>query len=88
MCTDLNNEKPDKGNLRETFLLNQLMVKHSISYPEKGDFLINGKYIIEVGGPSKTNKIPAPPDMPSVNLRQGICNSQKLIDAILLQTQI
>ncbi|MCK9410803.1 MAG: AAA family ATPase [Prolixibacteraceae bacterium] len=52
----LSNEKPDKGNLRETFILNQLLVKNSVSYPEKGDFLINGKYLIEVGGPSKKSK--------------------------------
>lgn len=49
----LNDEKPDKGNLRETFMLNQLLVKHSVSYPGKGDFLIARKYLIEVGGPSK-----------------------------------
>lgn len=52
----LSNEKPDTGNLRETFILNQLLVKNSVSYPEKGDFLINGKYLIEVGGPSKKSK--------------------------------
>ena len=52
----LSNEKPDKGNLRETFILNQLLVKNSVSYPEIGDFLINGKYLIEVGGPSKKTK--------------------------------
>lgn len=50
------NEKPDKGNLRETFILNQLLVKHKVSYPEKGDFLIDGKYLIEVGGISKSAK--------------------------------
>ena len=49
----LNSEKPDKGTLRETFLLNQLLVKHKVTYPEKGDFLINGKYFIEVGGKAK-----------------------------------
>ena len=52
----LSNEKPDKGNLRETFLLNQLMVKQRITYPEQGDFLIDGKYLIEVGGLSKHSK--------------------------------
>ena len=35
----LNSEKPDKGTLRETFLLNQLLVKHKVTYPETGDFL-------------------------------------------------
>jgi hypothetical protein len=49
----LNSEKPDKGTLRETFLLNQLMVKHKVTYPEKGDFLIDGIYLIEAGGKAK-----------------------------------
>jgi predicted AAA+ superfamily ATPase len=52
----LSSEKPDTGNLRETFILNQLLVKHSVSYPETGDFLVDGKYLIEVGGPSKKTK--------------------------------
>lgn len=49
----LNSEKPDKGTLRETFLLNQLLVKHKVTYPETGDFLVDGKYLIEVGGKTK-----------------------------------
>jgi len=49
----LNPEHPDKGTVRETFLLNQLLVNHQVSYPEKGDFMVNGKYLIEAGGPSK-----------------------------------
>jgi uncharacterized protein len=49
----LNSEKPDKGTLRETFILNQLLVRHKVTYPEKGDFLIDGKYWIEVGGKAK-----------------------------------
>jgi hypothetical protein len=49
----LNSEKPDKGTLRETFLLNQLQVKHKVTYPETGDFLADGKYLIEVGGKTK-----------------------------------
>lgn len=52
----LSNEKPDTGNLRETFILNQLLVKHNVSYPETGDFLVDGKYLIEVGGPSKKTR--------------------------------
>ena len=52
----LNSEQPDKGSLRETFFLNQLSVKHAVSYPEKGDFLVDGKYLIEVGGSSKSSK--------------------------------
>jgi len=49
----LNSEKPDKGTLRETFLLNQLQVKNKVTYPESGDFLADGKYLIEVGGKTK-----------------------------------
>jgi len=44
------------GNLRETFILNQLLENHNITYPEKGDFLIDNKYLFEVGGKNKTNK--------------------------------
>jgi len=47
---------PEKGNLRESFFLNQLSVKHKVTYPEKGDFLIDGKYLFEVGGRNKTKK--------------------------------
>ena len=42
------------GNVRETFLLNQLSVGHSVTYPEKGDLHVDGKYILEVGGKTKT----------------------------------
>ena len=49
----LSSEKPEKGTLRETFLLNQVLAKHKVTYPETGDFLIDGKYLIEVGGKSK-----------------------------------
>ncbi len=46
----------DIGNLRETFFLNQLSVKHSVTYPKKGDFFVDNKYLFEVGGKSKTQK--------------------------------
>ena len=44
---------PDTGALRETFLLSMLQVNHTISVPAKGDFLINDRVTIEVGGKSK-----------------------------------
>ena len=47
---------PDKGNLRETFLYNQIV--HSgleVSAPKTGDFYTEGK-IIEVGGKTKRKK--------------------------------
>ena len=46
----------DIGNLRETFFLNQVSVKHSVTYPKKGDFFVDNKYLFEVGGKSKTQK--------------------------------
>lgn len=49
----LNSDKSDKETQRETFLLNQLQVKHKITYPESGDFLADNKYLIEVGGKRK-----------------------------------
>ena len=47
-------ERPDKGTLRETFFINQLSAVAEINYPRKGDFLINQKYLFEVGGKNKT----------------------------------
>lgn len=44
----------DKGNLRETFFLNQLGVRHTVRMPEKGDFLVDDRYFFEVGGKGKT----------------------------------
>lgn len=47
---------PDIGNIRETFVLNQLLVGHHVTQPKTGDFEVNGEYIFEVGGVSKTSK--------------------------------
>ena len=44
------------GNLRESFFFNQLDYRHNVEYPEKGDFLIDGKYTFEIGGKSKNNR--------------------------------
>lgn len=44
------------GTLRETFFYNQVGFVNKVSYPRKGDFLVNGKYLFEVGGKNKTNK--------------------------------
>ncbi len=48
--------KPEKGMLRETFFYNQLNAVHHVSYTPAGDFLIDHKYIFEVGGKNKTFK--------------------------------
>jgi hypothetical protein len=42
------------GNVRETFFANQLSVNQKIAAPSKGDFLVDDKYIFEVGGKNKT----------------------------------
>jgi len=42
-----------KGTLRETFFANQLYLKHSLLFDGKGDFLVDGKYLFEVGGKNK-----------------------------------
>ena len=44
----------DKGNERETFFLSQLRVRHDACYPPKGDFLIDDKFLFEVGGKGKS----------------------------------
>ncbi len=52
----LTQEAPNKGNLRETFFLNQINVKHKVAYPKSGDFLVDGKYTFEIGGSNKSRK--------------------------------
>lgn len=47
---------PDKGNIRETFLLSQLLnANFDVYKPSTGDFITEG-VVIEVGGKSKTSK--------------------------------
>jgi len=49
-------EKVEKGAARETFFLSQLHLNHKVQAPEKGDFIVNNKYIFEGGGKSKNLK--------------------------------
>lgn len=51
LCTE-----PDVGALRETFFVSQLRQKHDVRYPAKADFLIDGYFLFEVGGESKTTR--------------------------------
>ena len=44
------------GTVRETFFASMLRVKHSIFVAKKGDFFIDDKYTIEVGGKNKKYK--------------------------------
>ena len=43
------------GTIRETFFANQLF-EYNLLYPNKGDFLVDNKYIFEIGGKNKTKK--------------------------------
>ena len=46
----------DIGNMRETFFLNQISYNHTVEYPNNGDFLVDKKFLFEIGGKSKTNQ--------------------------------
>lgn len=49
-------EKPDAGSLRETFFLNQLRsAGYQVTLPKTGDFLVNGKWLFEVGRKHKND---------------------------------
>ena len=48
-------ETINTGTKRETFFLNQLRsAGFDVFYPEQGDFLVEGKYLFEVGGKGKS----------------------------------
>lgn len=49
-------ENADSGNIRETFLLNQLSYNQTVELSESSDFFVNGKYTIECGGKNKTGE--------------------------------
>ncbi len=48
--------KPDIGALRESFFVSMLKTKHQVHYHYQGDFILDDKIVIEVGGKSKDNK--------------------------------
>ena len=41
------------GTERETFFLNQASAGHDVTYPASGDFMVDGKYLFEIGGEGK-----------------------------------
>ena len=46
--------RPDVGALRETFFANQLRASgHAVTTPDSGDFIIDGKWLFEIGGAKK-----------------------------------
>jgi len=44
------------GSVRETFFVNQVGTQHKVDLHDKGDFLIDDLYVIEVGGKSKNDE--------------------------------
>jgi len=50
----INKSQVNKGTLRETFFVNQVSQVHPINLSKQGDFIINNKHIIEVGGSKKS----------------------------------
>lgn len=48
------NNNIEIGTVRKTFFMNQLSQNYNVSLPQKGDFLVEQKYIFEVGGRKKT----------------------------------
>ncbi len=49
-------DKSNVGTLREVFIASMLRDEHLVAIPKKGDFYIDGKYTLEVGGKSKKFK--------------------------------
>lgn len=52
----LSDQQVDKGNLRETFFIQNMPQEYQLAIPEKGDILVNNQYLFEVGGKNKTKK--------------------------------
>ena len=48
--------EPNIGSIRESYFVSQLNHIHTIHYHDMGDFILNDKYILEIGGKSKGDK--------------------------------
>ncbi|MBK9256215.1 MAG: ATP-binding protein [Saprospiraceae bacterium] len=66
----------NSGALRETFVMNALNIAGSVSTPLKGDFMLDNKYVIEVGGSSKTfHQLSGMPN--GILVKEGISRGSK-----------
>ena len=45
---------PKIGTLRETFFASQISYDHTINYPKSGDFIVDDRYVFEIGGKDKS----------------------------------
>jgi predicted AAA+ superfamily ATPase len=52
----LSENEPEIGTLRESFFFCMAEPKHKVSYTEKGDFMLEKKFVFEIGGKNKTAK--------------------------------
>lgn len=52
----LSGSDPDTGNMRETFVLSQLQVRHRVHWPKQGDFSVDDTWLFEIGGKNKSKK--------------------------------
>ena len=52
----LNPEMLNTGNMRETFALDQLSANHEVSLHDQADFLVDNKFVIEIGGKNKDTR--------------------------------
>ena len=49
----LSYDQYNAGTIRETFFLNMLTTQHEVTLPMKGDFLVDHRYLFEIGGRKK-----------------------------------
>jgi len=47
-------DESEKGTIRETFFANQVSSKFKLNVSKSGDFLVNKKYLFEIGGKNKS----------------------------------
>ena len=45
---------PNMGSIRETFFVSQVSQGHEVHYHDQGDFIVDEKFVFEIGGPGKT----------------------------------
>ncbi len=50
------NLNSDIGAIRETFFTNQIATKYKVNTYENGDYIVNDKYVFEIGGKNKSSR--------------------------------
>ncbi len=53
---NLADDRSEKGNLRETFFINQVSTKENVHASQETDFMVNNKYSFEIGGKNKNQR--------------------------------